>query len=149
MKYITIFIVGMLFGIFVKKQANSYNKKKQLQIIEKEVIVMDNEIMNWISQLELIFKNRLSIDELKKINHLKINKQDNKWILYQKVCYYGGCNFDEIEFEHEYDAYKYSAMLDLFRKINQRDLKIHGSETMIADINYNCKNYHECSGRDD
>ena len=107
---------------------------------------MKNEnILNKLETLENIINDKYDIFKLKEINNYYIEKTDSHYKLYRKVCYYGGCNFDSEEFKTEYEAEKKGAILSMIHNI-KLDLREANSSVKIVDINYNCKEFSECSG---
>lgn len=126
-----------------------FNKNKHVQIVEKEVKVLDPEISRSIRLIDAVYNDEKSLDELKELSLACPERTDeDKWIVYQKQCYYGGCLYDPKEFDDEYSAYKHGTIYELLKKIIRREHKMSGATTVIADVNRSCPEYSNCSGMD-
>lgn len=123
-------------------------KRVEQEIIERKVPIMDKKVSSWIYKLSLAYDDELSLEELKEISFLPCEKQEDEWVVWQKCCYYGGCDFDPIRFKDEYEAYKHACIKSLLSHIFNREHDLSGAYTKLADVNYECPEYHKCSGID-
>lgn len=99
-----------------------------------------------VERIEKAYCNKYSLEELRNRTKDCVENKDNKWIAYESICYYGGCLFDAVEFNSEYEARKHAYIIRLFKKIYRvRDGgDSHG--TVIRDINSHCEKLNECMG---
>lgn len=125
-----------------------FNHNKHIQVVEKEVEILDKKISSSIRLLESVYNDEKTLEELKTLYLLSVEENNGKWIVYKKQCYYGGCLYDPKEFDDEYSAYKYSTIYGLLLKIKRREHQMNGATTMIADVNRSCPKYFDCSGMD-
>ena len=97
-------------------------------------------------RIEKAYRNKYSLEELRNRTKDCVENKDNKWIAYESICYYGGCLFDAVEFNSEYEARKHAYIIRLFKKnYRVRDGgDSHG--TVIRDINSHCEKLSECMG---
>lgn len=109
---------------------------------------VDTEVMHYIRELQTVYNNKFTLEELKGKGGMPVEYKDGAWIVYQKVCYYGGCGFDPITFNDEYEAYKHAYITSLFKDIEVRNHELSGASTKLADINRSCPKYYDCSGMD-
>lgn len=120
-------------------------KAPKICYMEKRIEVPDKEMVRLADKLSQVYKRFEKLETLKEINNLRVEKTDTDWVVYEKVCYYGGCEFGKVLFHSEYEAYRHAAILSLLtdiRKITDKELL----STKIADINYACEKFKECSG---
>lgn len=114
--------------------------------------VSEYKLDKWERNLYMIkeiINDEHDIDFLRSINCCNLEEKDSKWILYKKVCYYGGCNFDPEIFDSEYEALKKGAIISITTNVVGEIRKAKNVQVILADVNRNCKRYYECSGRDD
>lgn len=109
---------------------------------------LDSKIMSCIANVDSAYRGDFAIEELKEKTDLKVCEENGKWVVYQKVCYYGGCDFDPKSFETEYDAYKHACIITQLRNTRRREHELSGATTKLADVNDSCPKYCECSGMD-
>lgn len=124
------------------------DKKIEKEYIERRIPVMDCKISSWIHKLEQVYEDEITLEELKEIAFLSCEQQENDWVVWRKCCYYGGCDFDPIDFKEEYEAYKYASIKSLLLNILKREHELSGAHTVLADVNHSCSKYQECTGLD-
>lgn len=109
---------------------------------------LDYKMMSYIANVDSAYCDDYTLKELKEKTDLLVCEEDGKWVVYQKVCYYGGCDFDPKSFKTEYDAYKHACIITQLRNIRRREHELSGATTKLADVNHSCPKYCECSGMD-
>ena len=96
-------------------------------------------------EIEAIQNDELTLEELKNKNKCKIEKNEKGFVVFQKQCYYGGCDFDEAYFGSEYEAYKHGCLTTLSKKMETAKNKTYAQHGNIVEINKRCKKYLECA----
>lgn len=141
---LSLIINLFLLCIFFKEKNE---KPKQVTVIREKRIPQDPNIERQVRELYLAYRNLSEIEEFKKENDLTVEREGEEWAVYESMCYYGGCLFDKVVFPTEYEAYKHAAVLSLLKKL-RRNMDKDSQSVKIADINYSCGKFRECSGID-
>ena len=109
---------------------------------------MNKTLLDIIAEISAAYDNEYTLEELKNKKIIpKIQEENGQFLVAQKQCFYGGCEFDYRAIDSEYEAYKNAYIRTMF--LAARQISNKNSSTKVVDINTECPKLDSCSGRDD